>query len=434
MFYIKTSLSGLLLGLLVACSSAQTTQVDQVNITTEAIQTETPIPVVPDPTSTAAPTPAEPTRMVIWWPEPLSPLDNSDAADLLSQQISAFQTSQGNIDVELRLKAVDGLGGIMSSLRAASPVAPGALPDLTLMRRSDLQTAVQFGLIYPIQDGVSLEVMDDLYPAARALGQIDDQWFGLPYMLEVQHMAYRPRDGGPPSARFEVLLNMGINFALPVAQASQINGVLLTQYLDSGGTLPENGLNDVDPNALLQTLQFYEQAVVRGLIDPTVLNYTSSADYQADLLDGTLDAGLVDSTQYLSLLQSGAELDFSAVPTESGSTVGQTDGWVWVITTSNADRQALAVRFLNWMLDTARQGQYSSTIHMIPSQRAALQTWNGSAYIDFVQQVLGHTLLPLSDNEGGAIARAVQNALVAVLSGESTAAEATTDLMERLSS
>ena len=67
----------------------------------------------------------------------------------------------------------------------------------------------------------------------------------------------------------------------PVAQTSQINGVLLTQYLDSGGTLPENGLNDIDPDAhCLQTLQFYEQAVVRGLIDPAVLNYTSSADYQ----------------------------------------------------------------------------------------------------------------------------------------------------------
>ena len=149
------------------------------------------MPVVQSPTATLVPTPDEPTSMVIWWPEPLSPLDNSDAADLLSQQISAFQTAQGNVEVELRLKAVDGLGGIMSTLRAAGPVAPGALPDLTLMRRSDLQAAVQFGLIYPVGEGISPAVMDDLYPAALALGQVDEQLFGLPYMLEVQHTAFR---------------------------------------------------------------------------------------------------------------------------------------------------------------------------------------------------------------------------------------------------
>jgi hypothetical protein len=86
------------------------------------------------------------------------------------------------------------------------------------------------------------------------------------------------------------------------------------------------------------------------------------------------------------------------------------------------------------MLDAARQGEYSRTINMIPSQWAALETWTESPYIDFVQELLDKALLPLSDSEGGAIARAVQNALVAVLSGESTAAEATTDLIERLSS
>lgn len=437
---IKMSVCGLVIGsLLVACSPGQAAQETGSNVTTEAISTAspTPVPVIqaPTPTTIVSPTPPEPTRMVIWWPEPLSPLDNSDAADLLSQQISAFQTAQGNIEVELRLKAVDGLGGIMSTLRAASPVAPGALPDLTLLRRSDLQAAVQAGLVYPLlTNELSSTIMDDLYPAAQALGQVDGQMYGLAYMLEAQHMAFQPQGSGQPPATFDDFLNAGITFALPVAQTSQINGVLLTQYLDAGGKLPQDGLNDIDPDALLQVLQFYEQAVVHGLIDPAALNYASPADYQAALVSGTLDAGVVTSTRFLNLLKAGTQLDFGPVPTASGATVGQVDGWILVITTSSADRQGLAMRFLNWMLDASRQGDYSRTINMIPSQRDALQTWPESNYLDFVRQLLDNALLPLSDSEGGAIARAVQNALVSVLSGESTATKATADLIERLSS
>ena len=122
---------------------------------------------------------------------------------------------------------------------------------------------------------------------------------------------------------------------------------------------------------------------------PAVLNYTSPADYQIGLVDGTLDAGVVSSTSYLNLVDAGAVLDFGPVPTDSGETVGQMDGWVWVITTASADRQALSVRFLNWMLDAAQQGEYSRTVNMIPSQRAALQTWTDSAYVEFCSGAAG---------------------------------------------
>jgi ABC-type glycerol-3-phosphate transport system substrate-binding protein len=104
------------------------------------------------------------------------------------------------------------------------------------------------------------------------------------------------------------------------------------------------------------------------------------------------------------------------------------------MTTSSADRQALAVRFLNWMLNTNRQGEYSRSRNMLPSQRAALQTWENSDYIAFTRQLLDGGQLLLTDDEGGAFARAVQNALVAVISQESTAAEATADVVDRLNS
>lgn len=420
-------------GLLVACGGAAAS----VNsaVTAESIVTPTQAAVAqeptPLPTSTPEPTPLQMPTLVIWWPETLAPLNNSEAAELLSEQISGFKAAQGNVEVQLRRKLDTGVGGIMSTLRAAAPVASGALPDLTLLRREDLLAAVQAGLVYPMDGKMPAAVLNDFYPSALGLGQVNGVLYGLPYMMDVQHMAYRAGED-PLPVRYADILEQQIHFALPAAQASIVNNVLITQYLDAGGTLPENGVQDLNVEALLDTLQFYEDAVQQGLIDPGVLNYTSPLDYQASLISGTLDAGVVSSTLYLNLVEAGEAIDFGPVPTRSGAVVGELDGWMWVMTTPSADRQALAARFLNWMLDATRQGEYSRSVNMFPSQRTALQTWPDNEYIAFVRQLLNNALLPLTDAEGGTVARAMQNALVAVLAGEATAEAATQDLLNRL--
>jgi len=426
--------------LLVACSVGAASPAD--TLTAESILVETPLVetpaatvIVQQPTPTPAPT-IEPTpavtRLVIWWPVSLAPMDNSEAAELLSEQISAFRAAQGNVEVQLRRKLDSGVGGIMSTLRTASPVAPGALPDLTLLRREDMQAAAQSGLIYPLDGQTPPAVLDDLYRSAQTLGQIGSNLYGLPYLMDVHHMAYSSADAAVPS-RFEDILTQQISFALPAAQTGVMNNILLIQYLDAGGTLPANGLEDTDVEALLTVLQFYEQATQQGLIDPAVLNYTSPADYRTSLTSGTLAAGGINSSLYLNLLEAAdTALNFGPIPTASGALVGQVDGWMWVMTTANADRQALAARFLSWMMDATRQSEYSQATNMIPSRRSALQAWPANAYISFIHQLLNNPL-PLAGSDSGTIARAMQNALVAVLAGEASAEAAVQDLVNQWS-
>ncbi len=429
-----------ILMLLVACGptdSAAETEADA-NVTAEALRTDTPISVAVQqdtplpPSPTPIPTAVAPTTMVIWWPEPLAPLDNAEANELLSEHISAFKAAQGNIEVQLRRKLEMGIGGIMSTLRTASPVAPGALPDLTLMRREDLLIAAQSGLIYPLEGYVSSAVLNDLYPAALSLGRVDGQLYGLPYMLDVQHMAYSDPGAEQVPSQFAQMLNQQVTFALPAAQASQANNVLLTQYLDAGGELPDSESLGLDVESLARVLRFYEDAVNQDLINSSVLSYTSPYDYQNRLFNNTLDAGVVTSSVFLNWRQLGQTLGFGPVPTESGAIIGELDGWMWVMTTSSADRQALAGRFLNWMLDASEQGSYSRAVNMIPSQRTALQTWPDDPYITFVRQVLSNALLPLTSAEDESVVRAMQSALIAVISSETTAEEAAQDLVDTL--
>ena len=178
--------------MLAACTShaIQPTDVP----TTETIETiDAPLAA---PTS-APPATVEVTEPVtltlnIWWPEPLAPIDNQDAADLLSEQISAFQAA--NRDISGRFSAEKSAGcrrDYVDAASAASLVAPRALPDLTLLRRSDMLSAAQAGLIMPLDEQAEAAILDNFQPMVGALGRMNDRLYGLPYNVEVQHMAYQ---------------------------------------------------------------------------------------------------------------------------------------------------------------------------------------------------------------------------------------------------
>ncbi len=134
------------------------------------------------------------------------------------------------------------------------------------------------------------------------------------------------------------------------------------------------------------------------------------------------------------LLADGAALDFAPIPTVSGTPTTVVDGWMWVLTTADAEQQAVALRFLNWMLDIDRQGHYNQSIYMLPSQRTALRQWEDADYANFVDALLNNATLPLAESTGGVTARVIQSALASVISGQRTAEQATQDVITQLPS
>lgn len=433
-------LIALLLGLIVAgCGAAP--QSETAAQSTAAIATATPAPsatappvILPTITSAGQATlsPAEPVELALWWPEPLAPLDDEDAADLLSEQISAFQTTNRDLMVDFRLKRAQEVGGIMSTLRTASAVAPGALPDVTLLRRADLLAAAQAGLIYPLDEAVSAALLDDMHASAVELGRVENQLFGLPYALEVQHIAYDPDRYPGEGWSYDAVLEQGKSFVFAAGRANTLSDVFLVQYLSAGGSLSDTGVLIAEEEVLRRQFRFYEQAVNAGLLDPIVLEYTHSTNYQQELAQGSLGAGVVTSTIYLNLIENDAPTAFDSIPTDSGRPTTVLDGWMWVFTSADPDRQALALRFLNWMMDVERQGEYNHAVNMLPSQRTALRQQEDPVYADFVDRLLEGAVLPLGETSGSTTARVIQTALASVISGQRTAAEAAQDVVSQL--
>lgn len=421
--------------------SATVAAIAQANATEVPPET-TATPEAVSETLTPAPSPT-PAQMVlrVWLPEPLAPVNNADAAEQLVTLISAFESVNPDIRIDLRLKASgesggQEVGGVLSTLQTAAAVAPGALPDLTLLRRPDVLTAEQLGIVRPLENRVPEVIRDDFALAAEQLGEFEGGLIALPFMIDVKHVAYDPAASIPADWRFDTVLQSNFRLAFSAGRVNSLSDTFLAQYLSAGGALGPTGQLALDSDALRTVLRFYEQALAQGILDPNVTQYTLISDYLDELFSGTLNAGVVTTTDYLRLLASDAELSYGYLPSLTGDPISVMDGWSWVMTTAELNRQNAALRFLNFLYDIDRHSQYGYAIGMIPSQRAALRGWVeyediDPGYVEFVESLIDSAVIQPSSFD--LTARALQSAFVAVVSGQRSAADAVRDALAQTS-
>lgn len=429
--FYRPSWLGFCMLLLAGCAEAGSAALQ---VTSERLLTPTapPTVAVSAPVATPEITPEGPLVLNVWLPESVAPTGNDQARFLLADQIDAFHAVQSDVRIETRLKKPQDVGGIMETLKAASVVAPNALPDLTLLRRSDLLVAAQTGLISPLEGSIPSALLGDLYPVALSLGQVNGTLYGIPYTLDVQHMVYRPEIISGTFATFGDVLANQQPFIFPAAATDGVGDVLLLQYLSAGGTLIDLQNNKLDADALRSVLEFYQQAVEQGVVNASVLTYAKSEDYVGGLVDNSVTAAVVSSSQYLDLSARGLSLQSAPIPlaTEAPSSIA--NGWMWVMVTRNPEHQELAVRFLNWMFDAGRQSAYTRAINMLPSERGAMRLWEDNAYREFAVGLLNNARLPLPKDLGSNVLRVMQTAFAAVVGGQRTADEAVADAIEQL--
>jgi ABC-type glycerol-3-phosphate transport system substrate-binding protein len=398
------------------CAGAAQSPLTAAEALVTPIHTSTPVSVAPTPEQTA-----EVQRpLTIWLPDALAPLNNADDAALLTEQLDEFLNTQAEYRIELRTKKPEGIGGIMEMLRAARQVAPGALPDLTLLRRADLFAAVDAGLIQPMS-AVPRALLNSLHPSALRLGQISGTVYGLPYALIIQHMAYRPEVLSGTFARFDDVLTNRQPLVFPAGGDDGLNIVLL-QYLAAGGRTSDLENGRLNRDALLTVFTFYQRARDEELVGTSLLNYMRTADYIDLLVDGDINAAALDSSSFLTALARGRALTAALLPMPDGETLTLLDGWMWVLVTGDVERQAAALELLNWMTDAERQAAYTRAVNVIPAGRDALALWDAAEYSTFAAELLNNTrTLPI---RSGTLFTALQDALAAVIAGERTAEEA----------
>jgi len=377
-------------------------------------------------TPTPQPTP-ESVQVEVWWPDELYPQADSPAEAALLEQFDGFRQT-AIYGLEVRRKRSGGLGGILPTLRTAEPVAPSAMPDLTLMRRSDMVIAATEELILPLAEWVPNGTLDGLLPGAQALGEVDGVLYGVPYALNFYHVVYYASVFDAPLANFEHVLDAAPRYWFPASPPpnAEVNWTLLLQYLAAGGRLVgDTGALVLDEEPLLAVLDYYAQGVDAGIFDPALLNFTGYADYWNDFVASEVNMIGVDTMTYLRHKDSVQNIGLEPVPTRDGSALTALDGWMWVVTARDPDHQKRARAFMSWMMRISQQSAYTELFGVLPSQQSALRLWENEAYVAFAQSMLPDARVIPSAQRNSSAAVVLQQSFERVLEG--TSAQAAVD-------
>jgi ABC-type glycerol-3-phosphate transport system substrate-binding protein len=373
---------------------------------------------------------AAPDTILVWWPSILYPEAESPAANILQEELASYQASRPRT-VTVRVKRAEGLGGIYQTLRSGSVAAPSVMPDLAMMRRSDLVQAVSGNLIEPID--MRLLAAEDIFPSALALGVVQGTQYGVPYTLEIQHAVYRTSVTTTPPKTTDDLLQTKQIYLFPAAVSKGANSTLLAQYMASGGRLHDDkGAPTLDKTPLVEVLRYYERAVEAGVADSDLLEYNTFGQYWPLFVSGKASIAQVDSTTFLAQRASLTGIAALPVPMPSGTPMTIIDGWMWVVTTADPDRQARALDLLIWLLRADQQGQLMRELGVLPSRRSALDTWGDDSYTSFVRSLLQQPAVPPLDMIDGNVATALQTAFMDVLLGRKSADIAANDTLRQL--
>lgn len=430
---VRLALYAALLGVLAACGAPQAHASSQVPNTVPrlgAAQQQ------PTPSSAPSPTATPPPPVIsLWFPALLSYEAELHTAALFSELLNDYSHHSGHT-VNLRLRRTDGLGGIFETLNSTARVAPSALPDMVLLRARDLPRAAAARLVFPLEASLLRE--EAYFTTGLVLGQFEGTQYGIPYLLEMQHTVYRG-EGAPPTS-LSTLISRQLPYLFTAKVSKGANSTLLSHYVTLGGRLnDQNGDPLLDYEPLLAVMTLYAEAHTAGSLPDDVLDYAEFAQYWSPFVAGKNALVQVDSTFFLrqrALANSSVAETWqvAALPRISSETppLSIVDGWLWVLTTEDTERQNRALALLRWLKDAPRFAEFSQQVGMLPSQRAALAAWEDSAYATFAAALLDRALVPLVDTVNLTAAEALQENFARILKGEADGENAANTALERV--
>ena len=350
----------------------------------------------PEITVVATPTPEEVNRLVIWVPPEMDPELDTPAAELFEEKLQSYAVLNNNIEIEVRVKAASGAGGLLDALTATSSAAPDALPDLIALSREDLETAALKGLVYSMDGLTDLADGGDLYGYVREMALLQGSTYGLPFAGDALALVYRPESFSEFPVTWTDLLASEAVMAFP----GQSNQALfqLCLYEGEGGVTQDNQRRPVlELDPLTEVFQLLQDGVTEGAFLEDFTQYQTLTQVWTAFRDGQADVAVVWTSDYL---QDESDILMSITPLlpMSGGSVSIGDGMSWALASPDENRQAMAVDLAESLLDPAFLANWTAMIGYMPPRSSALEAWDDQSLRGIVSQIsLMTRLRPTTD-------------------------------------
>ncbi|HEX9028948.1 MAG TPA: extracellular solute-binding protein, partial [Anaerolineales bacterium] len=316
-----------------------------------------------------------PVTLQIWVPPQFDPDAATKEGSLLHQRLEDFKTRRPGIQLSVRVKALDGPGGLLDMLSSAGAAAPGVLPDLIALPRPMMEAAALKGLLHPF-DGLST-VLDnsDWYAYALQLAHLQKSTFGLPFAGDALILMYRPPViGDPPRALSAIQTSSGA-LSFPASDPQALFSLAL--YQAAGGAVQdEQGRPYLDPAVLARVLSFYQKASQIGLTPAWLGQYETDEQAWSAFVEGKAGMAVTWASQYL--IESGSQFTDTAattLPTLNGNQYTLATGWVWALAGSQVQNQMAAVQLAEFLTESDFMAQWTAAAGFLPTRPSALAAW-----------------------------------------------------------
>jgi ABC-type glycerol-3-phosphate transport system substrate-binding protein len=287
-----------------------------------------------------------------------------------------------------------------------SAAAPGALPDLVLLSRSDLEMAALLGLLHPI-DGISTSLDDqNWYGYAQQLAHIQNTGYGLPVLGDTLVLIYYPELGQLVS--WEDVLATDGDLVFPAGNVQALVGLSL--YASAGGeVLDPQGLPMLDEEVLARVLTLVEEGVSRETFPPSVANITNDAQALQIYRTGNANKAIVSYLNYRPS-EDGTAIPLPGLEEMSFS---YATGWVWALAGASPENQQLAVELAEFLIDEDFLSEWTQATGYLPTRPSIVQDGDRTmnAILESAQPVPSNDVLEV-------LGPLMQEALTRVLSGE----------------
>jgi multiple sugar transport system substrate-binding protein len=366
----------------------------------------------------------------IWLPPEFDPEGNSPASGLLKARLDEFTTENPEVRLEVRIKDLNGPGGLLESLAAANVSAPLTLPDLVLLPRPLLESAALKGLLTPF-DGLT-NIMDDRnwFDYARQLSRLKASTYGLPFAGDAMVLAYHPSLIEATPYNFDSLLPLSEELLFPASDPQAL--YTLGIYQDGGGSLQdEQGRPYLDKTILTKVFEFEQQASLAGVMPYWLTQYSNDEQVWEAFSGDQFPMAISWASTYMKNKPgTGDDLSMSPIPTWDGSPFTLADGWSWALAGRDPERRLQSVKLAEFLLENEFMAAWSSAAGYLPPRADALQGWEDASLHQIIEQIsYSAQLVPPADLVSS-LGPALEQAVVEVLKAESdpqTAAQTVID-------
>ncbi|HSM23993.1 MAG TPA: extracellular solute-binding protein [Anaerolineaceae bacterium] len=405
--------------------------------------------VVPPPSVTETPSDSSPTieatevvettptpdlmlgtvELVVWVPPIFDPQLETNASQLFKQRIAEFEEIHDDVYVTVRVKSPSGATGLLEALSITSSAATQAMPSLVALQRSDLETAVSRNLLIPFE-AYSNEIDEqDWYAYAQRLTVVGGNSYGLPFAGDALAMIYRPDSIENPPNNWNEILSAGNPIAFPAADPQSL--LTMTLYLEYGGEFDvTQRLPQMDIELLTQIYQLYDDGEEAGIFPLWVTQLQRDTDAWTAYNELRSNQVITWASRYLR--DPAEDSTLVLLPSHNNTSVTLADGWVWCLTDAREQAHPLSVELAEFLIAPEYLNAWAPTAGVLPVRPSTVNAWDNPSMRNLLIQLAQSSHVRPNNEIIGIIGLVMEDQLIQVLSGNTTAPFAAQAIIDRI--